>query len=235
MMFAFPPKQELPTILGEDPIYEQVLKFAISNEIPAGNTEDLWSFGGTLSYLEVDELINLVSDSVADTMNIVIYGVDSNYNMISETVTLNGTTPVQTTTSFFRIYRANIANDATDANAGNITFTANNSATVQAYIELGIGQTEMSHFTIPAGYVGLLKTGFLSVTGRKDAIARVMISSERGAFRAASVFNVNSPVNLDFQSQPVVFAEKTDIKVTINAFSNNLRAANNFNMLLVKL
>lgn len=235
MIFGFPPLQDLPTILGNDSTYEQVLKFAISKEISVGTTEDLWSYGGTLSYLTNAELINVVSSNAADTMDVIISGVDSDYNRVDETITLTGTTPVQTAKQFFRIFRAAIALDATAVNAGNVTLTASVSATVQAYIGTGIGQTEMSHYTIPAGYVGLLKSGFISVTGREDAISRVMTSREGGAFRAASVFNVNSPVNLDYQSQPVVFYEKTDVKLIVQALSNNLRAAYNLNLLLVKL
>ena len=46
------------------------------------------------------------STSGSDTMNLLIQGLDSNYDALNETVTLTGTSVVTTTNSFYRINNA---------------------------------------------------------------------------------------------------------------------------------
>jgi hypothetical protein len=79
-----------------------------------------------------------------------IEGLDSDYLEISETVSLDGTVAVTTTASFFRINRMYCVTAGTGGiNAGNITATIGGNA--QAYIEAGEGQTQQTHYTVPAG------------------------------------------------------------------------------------
>lgn len=92
--------------------------------------------------------MNLVSTSTSDTnVSFLISGLDSNYDRISETVTLNGTTAVQTTKQFFRINDLiTVANNA----IGDVTLT--NNSTTYAKVIAGTGKNQASIFTVPAGY-----------------------------------------------------------------------------------
>ena len=47
--------------------------------------------------------MSVVSSSASDTGQVLISGLDANYESIFDVVTLNGTTPVTTTNQFFRI------------------------------------------------------------------------------------------------------------------------------------
>lgn len=90
----------------------------------------------------------VVSTSAADTAVVkLITGLDANYNPISETLTVNGLTPVLTTKSYLRIN--NVRTTAGNA-VGTVTFT--NNGTTYAKILPGVGQTQMSQYTVPAGY-----------------------------------------------------------------------------------
>lgn len=91
----------------------------------------------------------LVSDSASDntTRSVVINGLDANYAIQTETIALNGTSAVTTTKSFLRINGMEMLNST---NTG--TITAKISTTLYAQINPGIGQTQMSIFTVPAGY-----------------------------------------------------------------------------------
>ena len=91
----------------------------------------------------------LVSDSATDntTRSVVIEGLDASYAPITETIALNGTSNVTTTKSFLRINQMSMFNST---NTGNIT--ASISSTVYAKINAGVGQTQMSIYTVPAGY-----------------------------------------------------------------------------------
>jgi len=91
----------------------------------------------------------LVSDSASDnsTRSVVIEGLDANFVPLVETIALNGVTNVTTTNSFLRINQMSMLNST---NTGNIT--AKIGASTYAKINAGVGQTQMSIYTVPAGY-----------------------------------------------------------------------------------
>src|SRR5512137_2392684 len=62
----------------------------------------VWENATAYTY-PVAAAVMYLSGSNGDTAQINIVGLDANYAPISETVTLNGTTPVATTKSFLRI------------------------------------------------------------------------------------------------------------------------------------
>lgn len=233
MPFSPPNKDEILAVSGQSDAYIPLVKFGLSATITNGSTEDLWSYGGTLQYLSSAERMDVVSSSASDTLAIVVQGVDQDYNMINDLVVLNGTTPVKTNLAFLRIYRC-LKAPMQPINVGNITLTAETSLTVQAYVEASVGSTEMSHFTIPAGYFGLLKSARLSISNRDDALVRVFVGSNGEEARSTSVFNANSPVDLYYAHQPLYVPEKSDVKIVVTAQSNNITATSNLNLLLVK-
>jgi len=95
----------------------------------------------------------LVSDSASDntSRSVVIDGLGADFVPLTETIALNGTTNVTTTNSFLRINKMSMLNST---NTGNIT--ASISSTMYAKINAGIGQTQMSIYTVPAGYTFFL-------------------------------------------------------------------------------
>jgi hypothetical protein len=110
--------------------------------------EGLTSSGGNYPFPTTAGTISCVSASASDTaVTVQINGLDSTYAPVTATVALNGTTPVVTTQSFFRINSV----VTTIGNAvGNVTFTRG--STIIAQMNAGIGQTQMSVYTVPKGY-----------------------------------------------------------------------------------
>lgn len=89
-----------------------------------------------------------VTSNVADNGVVIrIIGLDVNYNIIAENVTLNSATPPVTTQQFFRI------NDVVtiSGNALN-TVTISSGGITYAKIRGGDGKNQASIFTVPAGY-----------------------------------------------------------------------------------
>jgi hypothetical protein len=111
--------------------------------------------GGFYTYPSSAAQLVLVSDSASDntTRSIVINGLDANYAIQQEIIALNGTSNVTTTKSFLRINGMEMLNST---NTGNIT--ASISSTVYAKINAGIGLTQMSIYTVPAGYTFYLSS-----------------------------------------------------------------------------
>jgi hypothetical protein len=91
--------------------------------------------------------MSCVSDSALDTMGLVIGGLDANYKPITETVTLNGLTPVTTTKQFFRINDVQIASGE---NQGNIQIT--NGGTTYGHVSALFGVQQSTVYTVPADH-----------------------------------------------------------------------------------
>jgi len=110
----------------------------------------------------------IVSSSVADAAggtgaaSVVLFGLKTwDSPESSETVTLTGTTPVNTANSYVIIHRmraiAQASTTGVGVNVGTITATAATDNTVTAVILAGDGQTEMAIYGIPSGYTFYLK------------------------------------------------------------------------------
>lgn len=136
-----------------------IRKFAKSVSLTANVEADIWGYTSNKVFLTASELHNVVSASANDTVAgtgaryVLINGLDNDYNLIYETVALNGTTPVSTTKKYLRIYNARVvAAGSGKVNAGAITLTASSAGTVQEYIPIGESVSHSSHMTCPAGY-----------------------------------------------------------------------------------
>lgn len=127
----------------------QALNIFGFNRTVGTSYETLFNDGGGLyQYPSGAVQMNVVSSDVGDTAQVLITGLDADYRIISETVTLTGTTPVTTTQSFFRINSASVV--ATPNLSGNVTIS--NGGVTYGYIESDIGVQQACIYTVPAGY-----------------------------------------------------------------------------------
>jgi len=144
----------------------------------------------------------LVSSSATDdtTRSVIISGLDANFAPITEIIALNGTTNVTTTQSFLRI---NSMYMASSTNTG--TITAKISSTTYAQINPGIGQTQMSIYTVPAGY-----TFYLSYVQYDAAIG--FTSS---AYMTAQEYNKDNTTGQVTITHQTVFVQKQETPFTV--------------------
>lgn len=108
----------------------------------------IWELATTYTYPVAASIMH-VTGTGSDTAKILVSGLDANYTAISETVTLNGTTPVNTTNSYFRINNMLVTsgNPAAEVTLKDLTNT-----TTYARINSGVGRTQAAIYTVPAGY-----------------------------------------------------------------------------------
>ena len=130
----------------------------------ADGTADLWGCGGNLTYLTVAETLNVVSTDANDTSagtgarSVAILGIDASFNVISDVVTLDGTTPVESAVAFYRITGLFLFQAGSSlTNEGTINFTSSISATLQGCIDPGYSQGVQGFFTFGAGTKGIIK------------------------------------------------------------------------------
>lgn len=218
-------------VRGNIPGAAAVVTFGHNDDVDSGTAEDVWEAGGTLTRMTSAETMNIVSTSTSDdgdpagtgARTVKISGLDSNFDPISETVTMNGTTNVLTSNSYIRVRNLLVLTadaTATNTNIGVITATSSSAATVQAEIAAGDGLSHNIHYTTPnnkKAYLYKVELNVFKVSGGTAALKFDAIITPPGA---ASFKVVEKAMDSDQQEleinfvPPVEFLEKTDLTMT---------------------
>jgi len=206
--------------------------------------ESVWPDGSTVPHPTTASKLNIVSTSTDDdgspagtgARTVYIEGLDNNYKVISETLTLNGTTNVETTQSYLYVNQFYVATVGTGgANAGEIT--AKVSTTLYDLIAIGYNQRTTAHYCVPAGYTGYLTTGVITsgqASGSTSVTAYLKQHGPDGILRVGAVSTLNNgSVQYDF-TYPYVIPEKNCIGASAvgSAVNNSISAF--FNLVLIK-
>ena len=175
---------------------------------------------GTNNLPSTAAVVSVVSASTADddgstgAEEVEIQGLDGDYNEITETVTMDGTTAVTTTATFLRVFRMRVTKSGSGGvNAGNIT--ASISSSDVALILADQGQTLMAVYTVPAGKKAYLYKfqGSLSKNQEANFQLRVKSSATDASWNVKALWGTFAAgVNYDYPI-PLEFTEKTDIQV----------------------
>jgi hypothetical protein len=161
--------------------------------------------------------LSIVSSSASDTSakSVLISGLDSGYNQISETKTLNGTSAVTTVNSYLRVNSIIMTNAS---NTGDITVTSSSpsAGNVVAKINAGVGRNQAALYSVPIGYTfyGTRYTGFGSEAGGATSYA-VWLAKTSNAVTGQSYTIAQSPYANTYLIQrvaPFVHAAQTDIQ-----------------------
>jgi len=217
--------------------HESLHKFGVNFQVNSTtDPESIWTAGGLYpwSSLSTEQTLYIISTSSSDTGDILLEGLDSNYNKITETVTMTGLTAVSTTNQFKRIYRMQY--QGTASNVGTITArVTSGTGTIVAQIDIGYSQTLMSIYTVPAGCTGYLLALDASVNKGEQVQINVYKRELNEPFKILHLTELfESTYHFDF-SIPLKLPEKTDIDVrAAEVGTNNTRITNTFDMLLVK-
>jgi hypothetical protein len=219
---------ELQVARGQITGHKTLFKFGVNVDVGA-SLETVWAQGGTYVYPASATVMKISSSSADDASagtgarTIAIFGLDANYNEISESVLLDGQTAVNTGNSYLRISRVYVTTAGSGATAagtiyaGTGTVTSGVPANIFGVVALGANQTQMAFWTVPAGYT-LYLTGVFYTSGNTNANAwtnfQLIQRPLGGVFRQQSSSRVpgNGDFILDLHT-PLAFTEKTDIEV----------------------
>ena len=207
---------------------------------------------GNLTYLTSAETMEIVSTSDEDggaggdtgLLTLLIQGVDGTGAAIEEIVTLNGTTDVTTSNSYFRVNSMiGLIVGSTNGNVGSVTATATTSSTIQDEMDALEGISQGSHYTVPLG-----KRFFLyqvEFNGAKTSGGNQPILEIRGRIRVGGAGNCflqifdkridtaiadELDVLLPF---PTAIIARTDIRLTCTTDQNNTETRSRFYGILV--
>jgi hypothetical protein len=191
----------------------------------------VWENAATYVYPTVASTLTMVSTSASDdtSAKILISGLDANFNSISETLALNGVTGVTTVNSYFRINSLIMVSPGTSQNTNVGTITLKQSSNTLAQINIGIGKSQSTIYTVPAGYSFYLNwaevntsnsyTGSIVVTYKVQTINNttgVKIIALQQPFVA--LYSVNRIAD------PFAYGEKTDIQWQLSTSTGTIAA-----------
>lgn len=207
---------------GQIPNHFPIHKFGYNANI-ALSEEVVWTAGNGYTYLSAAETLQVSSDDTEDddggtgAKTIIVYGLDTNWDEVSETVTMNGTASVETSTAFLRVFRAQVALTGTgEVNAGLISIKDNADTVTLAQIVAGRGQTQMAMWTVPAGHSLFITQLNASESAGKSTRIR-LYSIDRSivnqSFRLQDELVVSSGDSGREYRLLLKFTEKTDIEV----------------------
>jgi len=230
---------ELQVSRGQIAYHETQFKFGFNSDID-DSLETIWAEGGLYSYLSAASVLKISSSSTDDTSagtgarTITISGLDANYDEISESVTLNGQTAVNTTQAFLRVFRIIVdtagsgGQNAGVIYAGTGTVTSGVPANKYGTIAVGDNQTLMCFWTVPRGYTAFLYQIDISMNtevANKFGTVSVVARPNGGVFNVKDKFALSQDIIHQEFRHPVKFEEKTDLEVRAIASSSNANLA----------
>ena len=234
---------ELQVARGQIGFHESFQVFGYNPDLDTAE-ESVWPDGGTVPHPSAASALAIVSTSTDDdgspagtgARTVFIEGLDDSYNVVSETVTLNGTTNVSTTNSYLYVNKFYVATVGSGgANAGDIT--AKVSTTLYDIILTGYNSRTTAHYCVPAGYTAYMTVGNFTAgqaTGSTAVTGFLKQHGPDGILRVGAVSTLNNgSVQYDF-TYPLRIPEKNCVGATaIGAAANNSVSAF-FNIVLIK-
>lgn len=215
--------------------HKSVFLFGYSASITNAAFIPAWENTAAYTYPASAVAMSIVSTSASDTaVQIIIYGLDADYNEINETVTLTGTTPVVTTSLFFRVNQLDVLPDSVNPVG---VITAKNNSVTYGQIAVDTGQSNMSVYTVPAGHtlygnhIGAWSS--TSVTSGVYAIFRAQTLSPAGTKYVVS----QAPFINTFEfaaNFPLAFPEKTDVQFQFRSSGAGLAIGTIFEGVLIQ-
>ena len=192
--------------------FSGIQKFGYNSSV-GSSFETIWDGGGDYTFITSAGTATATSSNTGadDNGTVTIYGLDSNYDLAEETLTIGGSAG---STSFIRVFRAIMKTAPTgNANVGTITITV--SSTTVAQIQPTYGQTLMAVYTVPRNYQAYLVQ--LDVGSSKDLeneiVFRIKQIDNGNTWNTRSFITTRGGFTEKNYHVPEIIVGKTDIEM----------------------
>lgn len=198
--------------------------FAASSNVGTGTPATLWENTGTTAYAFPPSAaqMHLVSTSATDnsSASVRITGLDTNWNAVTEALTLNGTTVVTTVNSYLRINSMSMITPATGqtSNVGTITLKNIANTVTYAQITATYGRSAMSLYSVASGYT-LYVTNINAYSGDGNGGSSYINYQAKSTNNNVSPANTITALNTTFPGvyqvtrvNPFPYTQKSDVQ-----------------------
>ena len=196
--------------------FQAIQKFGYNDSVGT-SFESITDAGGDYTFItSAGTATATSSDTSSDnTGTVEIQGLDSNYDLATETLTIGGSAG---STSFIRVFRAIMKTANTgNANVGDISITV--SSTTVAKITAGYGQTLMALYTVPRKYNAyILQLDIGSSKDLENEIRLITKEISNGNVWTTKTFITTRGGFIEKNYfVPIKITEKTDIEIIAKA------------------
>lgn len=217
-------------ISGHRFVHRQARVPSMSNN----QTGTIWDVNDTLYPWSAWDTAGTVTVSRADAgdanKNVIISGLDADYNPISTTITLTSASGNTSSTVFKRIDLVRM--NGTSVNVGEINVLKG--ATTVGRIVAGVGQSLKGTYTVPAGYTAYLTQGVMTIQNGADATGTFYYRIPGDRFLIGHTFEVASAEYHYGFTCPFALPEKSDIDVRATVRTNNAQVTAAYDLILIK-
>jgi hypothetical protein len=233
---------------GQIPGHQNVIVFGYNPDVDT-TEESVWPDGGTVPHPTTASILKVSSSSASDTSagtgarTIYIEGIDTNYDVMSEIVVLNGQTSVNTQYQYrfinnmYVVTVGSSGHNVGDINIGTGTVTSGVPAVLYDIIGATFNNRTTAHFMVPAGYTGYMAQGLFTAgqaSGTTGVTGKLIVTGPDNISRVGAIVAINNgAVDYAF-NYPFTIPEKTCVGATaIGSAANNI-VSTMFNIVLVR-
>ncbi len=230
--------------------HSNVIVFGYNPDVDTSE-ESVWPAGGTVPHPAAAATLKISSSSNNDdgdpvgtgARTVYIAGVDGNYNIVSETVILNGQTAVNTTNQYLYVnefYVLTVGSGGVNAGvvyAGTGTVTSGVPAVIYDLINTGYNNRTTGHYCVPAGYTGYMVEGLFSsgqASGSTSVTGFLKTNGPDLVLRVGAVTTVNNSSAVFMFDPPFVVPEKNCVGASAIGAAANNEVTSYFNIILIK-
>lgn len=207
---------------GNVPGHYALNKFG-HNHAVAASEEPIWTQSQAYTYMTVASTLYISSDDAGDTQDYEVQGLDENWEIQVVNVTANGLNFVALTGSWLRVFR--VKNIGTTDNAGNIYISDDNTdaggdgipdnvASIKARIDIGINQTLMALWTVPANCDFYMVQYYASTSLAKATEVYLRVRPFGQVFQVKKLITINQGTETIPYPLPLKVTEKSDIAIS---------------------
>jgi len=191
----------------------------------------IWENATTYTYPTTATTLTCSSTSVTDVSPaaFIINGLDANFNPVSEVVVLNGTTGVTTQNKYLRVNSLNMVGVASGQTSNVGIITVKQTTNILAQINAGIGKSQSTIYTVPAGntfYLDWVEVNTSnSYTGSTIVTYNVQVGNNLTGVSYSllqqpfvSIYTANR------SSDPFMYQEKSDVQWQLKTNTGSIAA-----------
>jgi len=182
--------------------------------------ETIYHVSNLRTYLTAAERLQIASTAGADdsggtgARTLIVNGLDANYDILVETITMNGGANVLTDASFLRVADITVATaGATGYNEGIITISDNADAIILDQIEIRENKSHCACYTTPNGHTTHIVNAFATESSSKGCLLSLWVRQFGGLWTMErGVQLLDSTIVIVFP-MPLTIPQKADMEI----------------------